>query len=165
MTEVLLRPLPFTILILLTACRSKDPACGTGTHESDGQCVVDNDTAGLDSDADTDSDSDANSDTDSDTDTDSDSDTDTGTAPACDVAADGSAALTSIQVALDDARDGDVILVCPGTYLENLDFAGTDATLVSSDGPSVTIVDGGGLGPVVLFRSSESSAAVIQGSP
>ena len=84
------------LLVLLPACAPVDGkledsadsfACGPGTREEDGQCVVDDadtdtDTdSDTDTDTDTDSDTDADTDTDSDTDTDTDPDTDTGAAP------------------------------------------------------------------------------------
>src|SRR5687767_11990604 len=48
----------------------------------------------------------------------------------------------SIAEALMLAVDGDTIEVAPGTYAENLDFAGKDVHLVSSGGPGVTTIDG-----------------------
>jgi hypothetical protein len=82
-----MRPLP--VLIVLVAASSlacalgkKDPACGAGTVEQDGECVAaDQDEGDADTDADTDADSDADSDTDTDTDTDADADTDTDVDP------------------------------------------------------------------------------------
>ncbi|MFH1467982.1 MAG: right-handed parallel beta-helix repeat-containing protein [Pseudomonadota bacterium] len=50
----------------------------------------------------------------------------------------------SIQDAIDDADDDDVLQVCPGTYRENLAVYAKRLTLVSMEGPEVTIVDGGG---------------------
>ena len=70
---------------------------------------------------------------------------------------------TTIQDALDVASDGQYVIVCPGVYTENLDFGGTDAIVLSADGPDSTTIDGGGLGPVVMFRSGESAGATLSG--
>ena len=123
--------------------------CGEGTHEEGGACVVDSDSGKPDtgdSDADSDSDSDADSDADADTDadsdgdadTDSDTDTDTGTAPDFDVCGDGSAKYTEIQDAVDDAKDGDTIYVCAGTY-EPVDIARLDVTIIGEGSASTRI--------------------------
>jgi hypothetical protein len=55
---------------------------------------------------------------------------------------------TTIQSALDTAPDNAVVCVAPGTYTERLDFGASASVLVGS-GVGVTIVDGGGEGPVV----------------
>jgi hypothetical protein len=47
----------------------------------------------------------------------------------------------SIQAALDGAAPGDVILVSPGVYRENLDFQGKNVAVRSLAGPSGTIID------------------------
>ena len=55
------------------------------------------------------------------------------------------------------------MLVAPGTYLENIDFQGKAITVTSSDGAAVTIVDGGGAGPVASFKSGEGAGSVLNG--
>jgi len=47
----------------------------------------------------------------------------------------------TIQGAIDAAVNGDIVLVAPGTYVENLDFLGKAITVQSSDGAEVTVVD------------------------
>lgn len=79
----------------------------------------------------------------------------------------------SIQSAINDASDGDIIIVSPGTYLENIDFKGKAITLRSTDpnDPNVvaaTIIDGNqptdpNKGSVVTFKSGEDTNSVLAG--
>lgn len=74
----------------------------------------------------------------------------------------------SIQEAIDAAEDGDVIIVQVGIYRESIDFKGKNITLQSVDpgDPAIveeTIIDGGGNGSVVSFRSGEGEEAVLNG--
>lgn len=60
---------------------------------------------------------------------------------------------TTIQEAIDEAEEGDEIVVSPGTYHENIDFNGKNITLRSTDPdhPERTVIEGSGEGPVVTF--------------
>jgi hypothetical protein len=69
----------------------------------------------------------------------------------------------TIQAAINAAANGDTVLVAPGTYRENINFMGKAITVTSSGGAQVTIVDGGGTGPVVTFASGETAASVLNG--
>lgn len=70
----------------------------------------------------------------------------------------------TVQAAIDDAVDGDVVVVAPGIWVENLDFAGKNIVVRSSDGPDVTVLDGSAAAaPVVLFQSGEGRGAVLEG--
>jgi parallel beta-helix repeat protein len=69
----------------------------------------------------------------------------------------------TIQAGIDSATSGDIVLVAPGKYVENIDFKGKNITLSSSDGAGQTIIDGNQNGVVVTFKAGESRQAVISG--
>src|SRR6185369_3501348 len=51
----------------------------------------------------------------------------------------------------------------PGTYTGKIDFHGKPVNLVSSGGPIVTFLDGGGAGPVVTFATAEGRDSILDG--
>ena len=59
----------------------------------------------------------------------------------------------TIQDAINAASDGDEVVVAPGTYPEVIDFSGKAITLRSSDGATVTTIDGAGLNNSVVSSS------------
>jgi len=69
----------------------------------------------------------------------------------------------TVQDGITDAADGEVVCVEPGTYVENVDFLGKEIHLVALQGPSATILDGGGAGSVVDFHSQEGPDAILDG--
>ncbi|MCF7792384.1 MAG: FG-GAP-like repeat-containing protein [Candidatus Cloacimonetes bacterium] len=76
----------------------------------------------------------------------------------------------TIQEGIDASANGDIVLVQPGTYLENLNFNGKLITVASlyhttqdTSYISQTIIDGNQMGGVVLFESGEDSTAVLTG--
>jgi hypothetical protein len=70
----------------------------------------------------------------------------------------------TIQRAIDSSPYGKSSLcVPPGTYNETINFHGKPVNVVSSGGPGVTIIDGGGSGPVVTFASDEGRDSVLDG--
>ncbi len=76
--------------------------------------------------------------------------------------------LFSIQLAIDQADDGDVIVVPAGTYYERIDFKGKNI-VVQSTAPedekvvASTIIDGRSEGPAVSFVNQEPSTASLMG--
>lgn len=73
----------------------------------------------------------------------------------------------TIQERIDRARDGDVIVVAPGTYAENLNFRGKRITVRSEapDNPeqvAQTIIDGGA-GTAVTFNQGEGAGTLLDG--
>ncbi len=74
----------------------------------------------------------------------------------------------TIQQGIAAAVDGDTVLVAPGTYVENIDFLGKAITVISEQGPEVTIIDGGSptnpdFGSVVTFDSGEGPDSNLEG--
>ena len=70
---------------------------------------------------------------------------------------------STIQAGIEAAADGDLVLVAPGTYVENIDFLGKDITVRSEAGAASTAIDGSQSGSVVTFLSGETEEAVIAG--
>jgi hypothetical protein len=69
----------------------------------------------------------------------------------------------TIQAAINASKNGDVILVAPGTYFENINFQGKAISVKSSGGAKVTIIDGGHANSVVTFNSGEGLKSVLHG--
>ncbi|MCX7766625.1 MAG: hypothetical protein N2246_07980 [Candidatus Sumerlaeia bacterium] len=75
---------------------------------------------------------------------------------------------STIQQAIDNARNGDEIIVSPGIYYENINFGGKNIILRSIDPTSDTVVantiiDGNASGSVVTFAGYETSNCVLSG--
>lgn len=70
----------------------------------------------------------------------------------------------TIQAAINAASNGDIVLVSPGTYDEQINFLGKAIVVRSQSGSKVTTIDGSNiLGPVVRFVSGETVKSVLQG--
>ncbi len=59
------------------------------------------------------------------------------------VCSDGTASYTSIQDAIDDASEGDLITICSGTYEEALEISGIELSLEGLGGAAGVLIDGG----------------------
>lgn len=69
----------------------------------------------------------------------------------------------TIQEALNNALDGETVLVSDGTYYENIIFPGRDITLISVNGPQSTTIDGGWTGPVIAIETGMDQNSIIEG--
>jgi hypothetical protein len=69
----------------------------------------------------------------------------------------------NIQDAIWGSEDGDSVVVCPGRYVELIDFKGKIITLRSLAGAEETTIDGGGMGSVVTIRNYEPAETVLEG--
>ncbi|HEU4416264.1 MAG TPA: choice-of-anchor D domain-containing protein [Candidatus Angelobacter sp.] len=69
----------------------------------------------------------------------------------------------SISQAVQLAKDGDTILVAPGTYFDQINFQGKAITIASTSGPEVTTLDGSGFSTPVFAFSNEGPGSVLQG--
>ena len=81
---------------------------------------------------------------------------------------DGPADFNNIQAAINNANNGDTIIVPEGTYFENINFNGKNIILRSTepDDPNVvanTIIDGSDVNSVVVFSGTENSNCVLSG--
>ncbi len=79
----------------------------------------------------------------------------------------GTGDYTSIQEGIDNASDGDIVLVYPGTYCENIDYCGKNITVASkyyTTGDELyiknTIIDGNRTGSVVSLFNGETDANI-----
>jgi parallel beta-helix repeat protein len=73
-----------------------------------------------------------------------------------------------IQPAIENANDGDTVVIEPGYYHENIDFKGKNLTVRSTDpnDPAVvaaTVIKGRSQGPAVTFSSGEDAGCVLAG--
>lgn len=68
-----------------------------------------------------------------------------------------------IQTAIDEALEGDIVLVDPGIYSENLHFKGLNIEVRSTDGPDITVLNGSLSGSVVVFDDDEERHCILDG--
>ena len=80
---------------------------------------------------------------------------------------DGPADFNNIQAAINDANDGDTIIVADGTYTgpgnRRINFGGRAITLCSEGGPENCIIDCEDLGRGFIFHSGEDENSVVIG--
>ena len=76
----------------------------------------------------------------------------------------------TIQAAIENADNGDIILVEPGTYLENIDFLDKNITVASllfsgyeDYSPDQTIIDGDNQGSVVTINNGQNQSTILLG--
>ncbi|MFH1101283.1 MAG: right-handed parallel beta-helix repeat-containing protein [Methanobacteriota archaeon] len=69
----------------------------------------------------------------------------------------------NIQEAINNAHQGDIIIVPNGTYPGGIDFLGKAITLKSQYGPKYCIIDGNEIQSGVRFNNSEGPRSVLQG--
>ena len=72
----------------------------------------------------------------------------------------------TIELAINAAVDGDVIIVAPGIYFENVSFLGKTITLRASDSdPTTTVIDGlaGSFDPVIEIGTGVGADALLEG--
>jgi len=74
---------------------------------------------------------------------------------------------TSIQSAIDDCSDGDIVSVYPGVYFEHIDFKGKAIIVRAKNdlhfGDYETILDGSKSGSVVTFQNNETNLSKLEG--
>ncbi len=73
----------------------------------------------------------------------------------------------AIQAAIDDASDGDTIIIADGTYSGegnyDIDFKGKSITLKSENGPKKCMIDCAKLGRAFDFHSGEDANSILDG--
>jgi beta propeller repeat protein/parallel beta-helix repeat protein len=74
----------------------------------------------------------------------------------------------TIQQAIQESNDGDVVIVEPGTYFENIDFLGKNITVTGTDPDdhdivAGTVINGNNRGSTVTFESGETRDAILTG--
>lgn len=70
---------------------------------------------------------------------------------------------STIQAAIFRADHGDLIIVDPGTYDENIDFLGKNLLLISRGGPDLTTIRAAAYASTVAFVNNEGRDALLQG--
>jgi len=69
----------------------------------------------------------------------------------------------TIQAAINATHNGDLVVVSPGTYLENIDFLGKAITVKSASGPARTTIQGNSGNVTVRFSNGEQGNSVLKG--
>ena len=75
---------------------------------------------------------------------------------------------STIQAAINDAVDGDMVVVDAGTYIENINFGGKNIVLTSTNPDNWSVVEdttvkGTGSGCVVTFTGTEGPGCILTG--
>jgi hypothetical protein len=77
-----------------------------------------------------------------------------GSEASCD---DATPAHVTVSAGISAATPGETVLVCPGTYVENVNFGGKAIAVRSASGPTVTVIDGNAADSVVTFSIQRKS--------
>ena len=95
--------------------------------------------------------------------------TTTATAVTWHVNPEGTGATPDLQSALDMAKNGDTVLLEPGTYTgpgnRQVRFRGKAVLVTSVSGAASTIIDCEGLGRGFIFNEGESTNSIVDGGP
>ena len=70
---------------------------------------------------------------------------------------------SNIQDGIDNANNGDSILVYPGTYYENLEINEKSIILLAVNSSDSTIIDGNYAGPVIIFNNVNTEPVELNG--
>ncbi|HTM20525.1 MAG TPA: hypothetical protein VL172_08460 [Kofleriaceae bacterium] len=79
------------------------------------------------------------------------------------VCATGGADYSTLQAAVDDAPAGATLLVCAGTYGENLVIDGKQLTVRGTDGRDATIIEANRAGAGILVRNTGGTGVILEG--
>lgn len=84
------------------------------------------------------------------------------------IRADGSGDFAAIQDGIDASRDGDTLILEPGTYFENIRVNGKNITIRSANPwdweiVKATVIDGGQQGPVITLSGTEEPRCSVFG--
>ena len=69
----------------------------------------------------------------------------------------------TITIAINNASDGDTIIIAPGTYFQPVDLGSKQISLIGSGGPEVTTINAFGKGSVLRITGGQSLDTVIEG--
>ena len=76
---------------------------------------------------------------------------------------DAPADFNNIQAAIDDANNGDVVIVAEGIYFQNINFKGKNIIVRSTDPTNSAIVHSTAIDGRILFRGTEDSTCALSG--
>ncbi len=69
----------------------------------------------------------------------------------------------TITIAINNASDGDTIIIAPGNYFQPIDLGNKQISLIGSGGPEVTTINAFGKGSALRITGGQSLDTVIEG--